>query len=114
NPTSPFTAPGLEEGVPMTMIGHQLNYNAPEDVAFAEARIRGQSMVAEDFLHDMGAISIFGTDPQGMGRLAENVAKCWQVASVMKDRVGRLPEETTAIADNERIKRDIAKLTINA
>jgi urease subunit alpha len=113
NPTNPFTAYGLEEGVPMTMIGHQLNYNAPEDVAFAEARIRAQSMVAEDFLHDMGAISIFGTDTQGMGRLAENVAKCWQLASIMKERIGRLPEETTAIADNERIKRYIAKLTIN-
>ncbi len=70
-------------------------------------------MAAEDFLHDMGAISIFGTDTQGMGRLAENVAKCWQLASVMKDRIGRLPEETTARADNERIKRYIAKLTIN-
>jgi urease subunit alpha len=113
NPTNPFTAYGLEEGVPMTMICHQLNYNAPEDVAFAEARIRAQSMVAEDFLHDMGAISIFGTDTQGMGRLAENVAKCWQLASVMKDRSGRLPEETTVRADNERIKRYVAKLTIN-
>jgi urease subunit alpha len=78
-----------------------------------EARVRAQSMAAEDFLHDMGAISIFGTDTQGMGRLAENVAKCWQLASVMKDRVGRLPEEKTARADNERIKRYIAKLTIN-
>jgi urease subunit alpha len=114
NPTNPFTAYGLEEGVPMTMICHQLNYNAPEDVAFGEARIRAQSMAAEDFLHDMGAISIFGTDTQGMGRLAENVAKCWQLASIMKDRVGRLPEETTARADNERIKRYVAKLTINA
>ena len=61
----------------------------------------------------MGAISIFGTDTQGMGRLAENVANCWQLASVMKERVGRLPEETTAKADNERIKRYVAKLTIN-
>jgi urease subunit alpha len=113
NPTNPFTAAALEEGVPMTMIAHQLNYNAPEDVAFAEARIRAQSMAAEDFLHDMGAISIFGTDTQGMGRLAENVAKCWQLASVMKDRVGRLAEETTARADNARIKRYVAKYTIN-
>jgi len=113
NPTNPFTAYGLEEGVPMTMIGHQLNYNTPEDVAFGEARIRAQSMAAEDFLHDMGAISIFGTDTQGMGRLAENVANCWQLASVMKDRVGRLPEETTAMADNERVKRYVAKYTIN-
>jgi urease subunit alpha len=113
NPTNPFTAYCLEEGLPMTMIAHQLNYNAPEDLAFGEARVRRQSMIAEDFLHDMGAISIFGTDTQGMGRLAENTAKCWQLASVMKDRIGRLAEETTAIADNERIKRYVAKLTIN-
>jgi urease subunit alpha len=113
NPTNPYTSYTLEEGVPMTMICHQLDYNAPEDVACGEARIRAQSMAAEDFLHDMGAISIFGTDTQGMGRLAENVAKCWQLASVMKQRVGRLPEEKTAKADNERIKRYIAKLTIN-
>ena len=113
NPTNPFTAYGLEEGVPMTMIAHQLNYNTPEDVAFGEARVRAQSMAAEDFLHDMGAISIFGTDTQGMGRLAENVANCWQLASVMKDRLGRLSEETTAMADNERVKRYVAKYTIN-
>jgi urease subunit alpha len=113
NPTNPYTAYALEEGVPMAMIAHQLNYNTPEDVAFGESRVRAQSMAAEDFLHDMGAISIFGTDTQGMGRLAENVTNCWQLASVMKERVGRLPEETTARADNERIKRYIAKLTIN-
>ncbi|CDX24903.1 urease alpha subunit, (Urea amidohydrolase alpha subunit) [Mesorhizobium plurifarium] len=113
NPTNPYTTYGMEEGVPMTMICHQLNYNTPEDVMSGEARVRAQSMAAEDFLHDMGAISIFGTDTQGMGRLAENVAKCWQQASVMKDRLGRLPEEKTARADNERIKRYIAKLTIN-
>ncbi|QEW18596.1 Urease subunit alpha [Marinibacterium anthonyi] len=113
NPTNPFTPYALEEGLPMTMIAHQLDYNAPEDVAFGDSRVRAQSMVAEDFLHDMGAISIFGTDTQGMGRLAENVANCWQLASVMKDRIGRLPEETTASADNERVKRYVAKLTIN-
>lgn len=113
NPTNPYTSYGMEEGVPMTMIAHQLNYNTPEDVAFGEARVRAQSMAAEDFLHDMGAISIFGTDTQGMGRLAENVANCWQLASVMKERIGRLPQETTAMADNERIKRYIAKLNLN-
>jgi urease subunit alpha len=113
NPTNPFTTYTLEEGLPMTMIAHQLNYNVPEDVAFGEARVRAQSAAAEDFLHDMGAISIFGTDTQGMGRLAENVANCWQLASVMKQRIGRLPEEKTAKADNERIKRYVAKLTIN-
>lgn len=113
NPTNPFTPLALEEGVPMTMLAHIMNFNLPEDVAFAEARIRPQSMAAEDLLHDMGAISIFATDSQGMGRLAENAAKCWQLAHVMKNRVGRLPEETTANADNERIKRYIAKLTVN-
>ena len=113
NPTNPYTSYGMEEGVPMTMICHQLNYNVPEDVAFGESRVRAQSAAAEDFLHDMGAISIFGTDTQGMGRLAENVANCWQLASVMKQRTGRLPGEATARADNERIKRYIAKLTIN-
>ncbi|MEO1089662.1 MAG: urease subunit alpha [Pseudomonadota bacterium] len=113
NPTNPFTAYALNEGVPMTMLCHILNYRVPEDVAFAECRIRPQSMGAEDLLHDMGAISIFATDSQGMGRLAENVAKCWQLASVMKQRVGRLPEETTEHADNERIKRYVAKVTVN-
>lgn len=97
----------------MTMIAHMMNWEAPEDIAFAEARIRPQTMVAEDFLHDMGAISIFGSDTQGMGRVAENIANCWQLAAVMKQRVGRLPEETTSAADNERVKRYIAKLTIN-
>jgi urease subunit alpha len=113
NPTNPFTRAALEEGVPMTMLAHVLNFDLPEDVAFAECRIRPQTMAAEDLLHDMGAISIFATDSQGMGRLAESIAKCWQLASVMKDRVGRLPEEKTERADNERIKRYIAKYTIN-
>ncbi|HBS98520.1 MAG TPA: urease subunit alpha, partial [Citreicella sp.] len=113
NPTNPYTLPALEEGVPMTMLAHMMSFDLLEDVAFAEARIRPQSMAAEDLLHDMGAISIFATDTQGMGRLAENLAKCWQLASVMKERVGRLPEETTARADNMRILRYIAKYTIN-
>jgi urease subunit alpha len=113
NPTNPFTALALEEGVPMTMLAHIMNPLLPEDVAFAEARIRPQTMAAEDFLHDMGAISCFATDTQGMGRLAENVAKCWQLASVMKQRVGRLAEEKTRSADNERIKRYVAKYTLN-
>jgi urease subunit alpha len=113
NPTNPFTLNALEEGIPMTMIAHQLNPGAPEDVAFAESRVRPQTMIAEDYLHDSGAISIFGSDTQGMGRLAENIANCWQLAAVMKDRVGRLPEEMTARADNERVKRYVAKYTIN-
>lgn len=113
NPTNPYTSYAMEEGLPMSMIAHSLNYNTPEDLLFGESRVRAGTVAAEDFLHDMGAISIFGTDTQGMGRLAENVAKCWQLASVMKDRIGRLPEETTARADNERVKRYVAKLTIN-
>ncbi|MEO1307656.1 MAG: urease subunit alpha [Pseudomonadota bacterium] len=113
NPTNPFTPAALEEGVPMTMLAHMMSYELPEDVAFAECRIRPQSMAAEDMLHDMGAISIFATDTQGMGRLAENGTKAFQLASVMKDRVGRLPEEQTAKADNARILRYMAKLTIN-
>ncbi|MEM1160556.1 MAG: urease subunit alpha [Pseudomonadota bacterium] len=114
NPTNPFTPAALEEGVPMTMLAHMMSYELPEDVAFAEARIRPQTMAAEDMLHDMGAISIFATDTQGMGRLAENATKAFQLASVMKDRIGRLPEEKTAGADNGRILRYLAKLTINA
>jgi urease subunit alpha len=113
NPTNPFTSYGLNEGVPMTMLAHMLNYKLPEDVAFAEARVRPQTMAAEDILHDLGAISIFATDSQGMGRLSENIAKCWQLASIMKERLGRLEGELTARADNERIKRYVAKYTIN-
>ncbi|TGV11272.1 urease subunit alpha [Mesorhizobium sp. M8A.F.Ca.ET.173.01.1.1] len=113
NPTNPFTAAALEEGVPMTMLAHMMRFDLVEDVAFAEARIRPQSMAAEDLLHDMGAISIFATDSQGMGRIADNVTSCWRLASVMKDRVGRLPEDTTARADNERILRYQAKLSLN-
>lgn len=112
NPTNPFTMTALEEGLPMAMLGHNLRFDSEVDVAFGEARIRAQSMAAEDYLHDIGAISIFATDTQGMGRLAENVANCWQLASVMKDRHGRLPQEKGK-GDNERIKRYVAKLTIN-
>ena len=113
NPTNPYTALGVEESLPMTMLVHGLRMDLPEDVRFAESRGRAATMMAEDFLHDMGAISIFAADTQGMGRAAENVACCWRTASVMKDRVGRLREETTARADNERVKRYIAKYTIN-
>lgn len=113
NPTNPFTPAALEEGLPMTMLAHVLRFDLPEDVAFAECRIRPQTMMAEDLLHDMGAISIFATDTQGMGRLAENIAKCWQLASVMKSRIGPLADEPHAGADNARIKRYVAKYTIN-
>jgi urease subunit alpha len=113
NPTNPFTLGGLEESLPMTMLVHGLRPTIREDVLFAESRGRATTMAAEDLLHDMGAISIFAADSQGMGRIAENVACCWRLASVMKDRVGRLEQERTARADNERILRYLAKYTIN-
>ena len=113
NPTNPFTPAVVEEGLPMTMASHALRYELAEDVAFAELRVRPPTMAAEDLLNDMGAIPIFSSDSQGMGRIAENITNCWQLASVMKERVGRLAEETTERADNERIKRYVAKYTIN-
>jgi urease subunit alpha len=85
----------------------------PEDVAFAESRIRAQTIAAEDVLHDLGAISMLGSDSQGMGRINEVVCRTWQLASKMKDQRGRLAGEKTRIGDNERVKRYIAKYTIN-
>ena len=98
----------------MTMVCHHLNPAIPEDVAFAESRIRAQTIAAEDVLHDIGAISMLGSDSQGMGRIDEVICRTWQLASKMKDQRGRLPEEKTKRGDNERIKRYIAKYTINA
>ncbi len=114
NPTNPYTVNTFDEHLDMTMTAHMLNPHLPEDVAFAESRIRPQTIAAEDVLHDIGAISMFGSDSQGMGRIAQVIPRCWQLASKMKDQRGRLPEEKTAAADNERIKRYIAKYTINA
>ena len=113
NPTNPYTLGGVEESLPMTMLVHGLRPSIREDVLFAESRGRAATMAAEDLLHDMGAISIFAADSQGMGRIAENIACCWRLASVMKDRLGRLPQERTERADNERILRYLAKYTIN-
>jgi len=96
------------------MVCHHLNPAIPEDVAFAESRIRAQTIAAEDVLHDLGAISMLGSDSQGMGRIAEVICRTWQLASKMKDQRGRLPDEKTRRGDNERIKRYIAKYTINA
>ncbi len=98
----------------MTMVCHHLNPAIPEDVAFAESRIRSQTIAAEDVLHDLGAISMLGSDSQGMGRINEVICRTWQLASKMKDQRGRLPGEATRLGDNERIKRYIAKYTINA
>lgn len=114
NPTNPFTLNTFDEHLDMTMVCHHLNPSIPEDVAFAESRIRAQTIAAEDILHDIGAISMLGSDSQGMGRINEVITRTWQLASKMKDQRGRLESETSRIGDNERIKRYIAKYTINA
>jgi urease subunit alpha len=114
NPTNPYTVNTFDEHLDMIMVCHHLNPAVPEDVAFAESRIRAQTIAAEDVLHDMGAISMLGSDSQGMGRINEVICRTWQLASKMKDQFGRLPEETTRIGDNRRILRYIAKYTINA
>lgn len=114
NPTNPYTVNTFDEHLDMIMVCHHLNPAVPEDVRFAESRIRAQTIAAEDVLHDMGAISMLGSDSQGMGRINEVICRTWQLASKMKDQFGRLPEERTALADNERILRYLAKYTINA
>ena len=114
NPTNPFTVNTFDEHLDMTMVCHHLNPRVPEDVAFAESRIRAQTIAAEDVLHDIGAISMLGSDSQGMGRIHEVIARTWQLASKMRTQRGRLADETVARGDNLRIKRYIAKYTINA
>jgi urease subunit alpha len=114
NPTNPFTINTFDEHLDMTMVCHHLNPSIPEDVAFAESRIRAQTIAAEDVLHDIGAISMLGSDSQGMGRIHEVICRTWQLASKMRVQRGRLPDETAARGDNLRIKRYIAKYTINA
>jgi urease subunit alpha len=114
NPTNPFTVNTFDEHLDMTMVCHHLSPSIPEDVAFAESRIRPQTIAAEDVLHDIGAISMLGSDSQGMGRIHEVITRTWQLASKMKDQRGRLSSEKTRKGDNERIKRYIAKYTINA
>jgi urease subunit alpha len=114
NPTNPYTVNTFDEHLDMIMVCHHLNPSVPEDVAFAESRIRAQTIAAEDVLHDLGAISMLGSDSQGMGRINEVICRTWQLASKMKDQRGRLPKEQSRIGDNERIKRYIAKYTINA
>jgi len=114
NPTNPYTVNTFDEHLDMTMVCHHLNPSIPEDVAFAESRIRAQTIAAEDVLHDIGAISMLGSDSQGMGRIAEVICRTWQLASKMRTQRGRLPEERSARGDNARIKRYLAKYTINA
>lgn len=112
NPTNPYTVNTVDEHLDMIFSAHHLNPNLPEDVAFADSRIRAETIAAEDILHDMGAISMLGSDSQGMGRVGESVLRTWQLASKMKIQRGPLPEET-GDNDNQRVLRYIAKYTIN-
>jgi len=111
NPTRPFTVNTIDEHLDMLMVCHHLDKNLPEDVAFAESRIRGETIAAEDILHDIGAFSVMGSDSQAMGRVGEVITRTWQTASKMKDQRGWLPGDTDD--DNNRIKRYVAKYTIN-
>jgi len=110
NPTRPYTTNTLAEHLDMLMVCHHLNPTVPEDLAFAESRIRPSTMAAEDLLHDLGAISMIGSDSQAMGRVGEVVVRTWQTAHVMKARRGPLPGD--GAADNLRARRYVAKYTI--
>ena len=112
NPTRPYTVNTLEEHLDMLMVCHHLDKSIPEDVAFAESRIRKETIAAEDILHDMGAFSIIASDSQAMGRVGEVITRTWQTAHKMKTQRGRLKDET-GDNDNVRVKRYIAKYTIN-
>ncbi len=112
NPTRPYTINTLEEHLDMLMVCHHLDKSIPEDVAFAESRIRKETIAAEDILHDMGAFSIIASDSQAMGRVGEVIIRTWQTAHKMKIQRGRLKEEN-GNNDNVRVKRYIAKYTIN-
>ena len=113
NPTNPYTVNTFDEHLDMVMVCHHLNPRIPEDVAFAESRIRRETIAAEDVLHDLGAISAMGSDSQGMGRIGETVARTWQLASHMRATRGALAADEGTGADNARILRYVAKLTIN-
>ncbi|SCZ49367.1 urease. Metallo peptidase. MEROPS family M38 [Epibacterium ulvae] len=112
NPTRPFTVNTIEEHLDMLMVCHHLDKSIPEDVAFAESRIRRETIAAEDILHDMGAFSIIASDSQAMGRVGEVLIRTWQTADKMKKQRGRLAEET-GDNDNFRVRRYVAKYTIN-
>ena len=112
NPTMPYTANTLDEHLDMLMVCHHLNSQVPEDVAFAESRIRPETMAAEDVLHDLGAISMMSSDSQAMGRVGEVITRTWQTAHVMKATRGSLPGDSSQ-HDNRRARRYVAKYTIN-
>ena len=111
NPTRPYTRNTLDEHLDMLMVCHHLNPSIPEDLAFAESRIRPSTMAAEDVLHDLGAISMIGSDSQAMGRIGETIIRTWQTAHVDEgSAAGRCP--ATGRADNQRARRYVAKYTI--
>jgi urease subunit alpha len=112
NPTRPFTVNTLEEHLDMLMVCHHLDANIPEDIAFAESRIRRETIAAEDILHDLGALSMISSDSQAMGRVGEVIIRTWQTAHKMKGQRGQLKEDAPG-NDNFRVKRYIAKYTIN-
>ena len=112
NPTMPYTVNTLDEHVDMLMVCHHLDPAIAEDLAFAESRIRKETIAAEDILHDLGAISMFSSDSQAMGRVGEVILRCWQTAHKMKIQRGKLPGDNER-NDNERVKRYVAKYTIN-
>jgi urease subunit alpha len=112
NPTRPLTVNTLDEHLDMLMVCHHLDKNIPEDVAFAESRIRGETIAAEDILHDLGAISIISSDSQAMGRVGEVITRTWQTAHKMKEQRGRLAGERGE-NDNLRVRRYVAKYTVN-
>lgn len=111
NPTRPFTVNTIDEHLDMLMVCHHLDKSIPEDVAFAESRIREETIASEDILHDLGALSIISSDSQAMGRVGEVICRTWQTASKMKEQRGRLKGDTDN--DNERVKRYVSKYTIN-
>ena len=112
NPTRPFTVNTVDEHLDMLMVCHHLDPRIPEDVAFAESRIRRETIAAEDILHDLGAFSMMSSDSQAMGRAGEVIIRTWQTADKMKRQRGLLPEDSDR-SDNFRAKRYIAKYTIN-
>jgi urease subunit alpha len=112
NPTRPYTKNTLDEHLDMLMVCHHLDPDVPEDIAFADSRIRKETIAAEDILHDMGVFSMISSDSQAMGRVGEVITRTWQTADKMRKQRGKLPEDT-GVGDNFRAKRYIAKYTIN-
>jgi urease subunit alpha len=113
NPTRPYTVNTIDEHLDMLMVCHHLDKSVPEDVAFADSRIRPETIAAEDILHDMGVFSMMSSDSQAMGRVAEVITRTWQTADKMKKQRGFLPEDEESNNDNFRVKRYLAKYTIN-